>query len=71
MSGFIKWVLFRIPGGIAILLAVFWVASLFLFKLSGRYDTTNWAGLWPWALGLWLGGSFWMAIGGAFEGKKN
>lgn len=62
MSGVTKWLLFRIPGGIAGLLAVSWAFFLFMFHLDGR-DTANWAGLWPWALGLLLGGSLWMGIG--------
>ncbi|MCC7548414.1 MAG: hypothetical protein IT532_11670 [Burkholderiales bacterium] len=65
MSGVTKWLLFRIPGGIAGLLAVSWTFFLFIFQLDGR-DVTSWASLWPWALGLLLGGSFWMAIPDGF-----
>lgn len=69
MSGVTKWLLFRIPGGIAGLLAVSWVFFLFIFRLDG-YDTRDWLSLWPWALGLLLGGSFWMVIPDGFGDKK-
>lgn len=70
MSGVTKWLLFRIPGGIAILLAMSWLFRLLILRMSGQYDITDWVGLWPWALGLWLGGSFWMAIPTGFGDKS-
>lgn len=36
-----KWLLFRIPGGIAILLAMSWLFRLFILRMSGQYDVTH------------------------------